>query len=74
MTKTNKIAEALANYANVYRTLLTNSEFKVYNVDVAVEYAVADMWNQVKRASEEDAIFRINDEALYIQEKMGVAA
>ena len=74
MIKTAKITAALVNYANVYRTLVMSWEVKPYNVDVAIEHAVADIYNMVKNMKENEAVAVINDDALYIQEKMAVAA
>jgi len=61
--------EALTNYANAYRAYQV---FKgsTFNIDVATNYAVQDMNNQTKRYSDADAIYQINDEALYLREAM----
>lgn len=74
MTKTNKIAAALVNYANVYRSFVMSKEIKPYNIEVAIEYATADIYNSVKHMDESNAVAIINDDALYIQEKMAEAA
>jgi len=61
--------EALVDYANAYRAYQV---FKgsTFNIDVATTYATQDMHNQTKRYSDADAIFQINDEALYLREAM----
>lgn len=61
--------EALADYANAYRAY---QMFKgsTFNIDVATNYATQDMHNATKRFSDADAIFQINDEALYLRETM----
>jgi len=61
--------EALADYANAYRAYQV---FKgsTFNIDVATNYAVQDVNNQTKRYSDADAIYQINDEALYLRAAM----
>lgn len=61
--------EALADYANAYRAYQV---FKgsTFNIDVATSYAVQDMNNQTKHHTDANAIFCINDEALWLREAM----
>lgn len=61
---------AINKWKNVYTEVLMNAETKPYNLDVAVSYGIQDMLNLVKNSSTEQAIFMINDDADYMQEKL----
>lgn len=67
---TNQIAAALANYANVQRALVMSWDVKPSNIEAAIAYATQDIYNSVKHMDEANAVAIINDDALYIQEKM----
>ena len=62
--------EALANWSNVYRTMLCSREVKPYNLEIAIQYGVMDMLNMTKGMTEEAAAYMINDDAAYMTEKM----
>lgn len=64
------LAAALANWSNVYRTMLCSREVKPYDLEVAIQYGAMDMMNMVKGMSEEAAVYMINDDAAYMTEKM----
>lgn len=64
------LAAALANWSNVYRTVLMTREVKPYNLEVAVQYGVMDMINQTKGMTEAAAVYLINDDAAYMTENM----
>lgn len=64
------LAAALANWSNVYRTVLCSREVKPYNLEVAIQYGAMDMLNLTKGMSEEAAAYLINDDAAYMTEKM----
>lgn len=66
--------EALANWSNVYRTMLCSREVKPYNLDVAIQYGAMDMLNMTKGMTEEAAAYMINDDAAYMTEKMAKEA
>ena len=68
------IAAALANWSNVYRTVLSTREVKPYNLEVAVQYGMMDMMNQTKGMKEDAAAYLINDDAAYMTEKMAKEA
>lgn len=68
------LAAALANWSNVYRTVLTTREVKPYNLEVAIQYGVMDMMNQTKGMPEDAAVYLINDDAAWMNEKMAKEA
>lgn len=68
------LAAALANWSNVYRTVLTTREVKPYNLEVAVQYGTMDMLNITKGMTEAAAAYLINDDAAYMTEKMAKEA
>jgi hypothetical protein len=70
MTKT----QALANWSNVYRSVLCSREVKPYNLEVAIQYGAMDMLNLTKGMTEEAAAYLINDDAAYMTEKMAKEA
>jgi hypothetical protein len=64
------LAAALANWSNVYRTVLCSREVKPYNLEVAIQYGAMDMLNLTKGMTEDAAAYLINDDAAYMTEKM----
>ncbi len=66
MTKTQAIAKFAAVYAQYLNTITVGG-----SKEAALSYAVQDMVNQTKHLSAKMAAFQINDEAEYLQEKMG---
>lgn len=64
---------ALTKYATVYAAFLDTITIGG-DRGVALAYAVQDMSNQTNSLSDKDAAFYINDEAEYLQEKMGKVA
>lgn len=69
MTKATKIAAALVNFAKVYRSYAEVIGV-AGDINVAVQYATQDMFNQVKNVNEITAIAIIEDETSYLQEVM----
>ena len=68
------LAAALANWSNVYRTVLVRRGAAILNLEAAVQYGVADMLNMTKGMSEDAAAYLINDDAAYMTEKMAKEA
>ena len=68
------LAVAIANWSNVYRTVLSSCPVKPYNLEVAVQYGAMDMLNMVKGMKEDAAIYMINDDAAYMNEKLAKEA
>lgn len=60
---------AISNYAKVYASYLETIVVGG-SKEIALQFAVMDMMNQVKNISEENAIFIINDEADYLKERI----
>lgn len=67
MTKTSKIAAALVNFSKAYRAYAEMIRV-AGDINVAVQYAAADMFNQIKALNEATAVATIEDETLYLQE------
>ena len=60
-------AQALAEWANVYRKVLNISGCAVLNLENAVAFGVEDMKNQTKGMADESAAMMIADDADWMQ-------
>lgn len=60
---------AISNYAKIYASYLQTITVGG-SKEIALQFAVQDMINQVKHYSQEHAALYINEEASYLEEKM----
>lgn len=68
---TSAVQAALIDYSKAYHDYWVNHPQPHFNLEVAVKYATADLWNQVKHTSDpEHQIAWIADEALMLREAL----
>jgi len=66
---TRQIADALANYAKVYKAYQI-AKGATFNIDVATQFAVEGLYAQARHSPEDQAVWWINDEAACIQDAL----